>query len=73
MGSKNTKSLHWMGEKGKEACRMEESDVECRDGWDAIIRLDLEVRWDRRGVRLQMELLVGGGRGGQHLVEDPMF
>ena len=48
-----------MREKGKEAWRMEESDVECRDGWNVIIRLDLEVRWDRRVVRLQMELLGG--------------
>lgn len=37
-----------MRDKGKEAWRMEESDVECR-----------EVRWDRTVVRLQMELLGG--------------
>ena len=48
-----------MREKGKEAWRMEEGDVECRDGWDVIIRLDLEVRWDRRVVRL----LLGGVEG----------
>lgn len=58
MGSKNTQEPPLDGREGKEACRMEESDVECRDGWD-VIRLDLEVRWDRRGVRLQMELLGG--------------
>ena len=62
-----------MREKGKDAWRMEESDVACRDGWN-VIRLDLEARRDRRVVRLHMELAVscGGGRG-PHLVEDPVF